>query len=274
MRAAIKFQLRDVETFIHPDHADRRDVRYIKKTMDTWMSREHYAELTEHIRKSACIPMATPFDEASVDFCVELDIPILKLASSDLNDWILIEKIASTRRPVIASTGGSSQKDIDDLVTFFSNRGIPLALNHCVSLYPSEDRDLELNQVDYLVNRYPDTTVGFSTHERHNWEVSIAIAYAKGARTFERHVDIERGRHRRVPVLLAPRTGRHLVQGVQPRQGDVWSDRARANACRPRRRSITSTASCAACTHDTISPPGTSSPRTITSLRSRCSKGN
>jgi sialic acid synthase SpsE len=191
IRAAIKFQLRDVETFIHPDHADRRDVRYIKKTMDTWMSAEHYAQLTAHIRKSACIPMATPFDEASVDLCVELGIPILKLASSDLNDWVLIEKIASTRLPVIASTGGSSQKDVDDLVTFFSNRDIPLALNHCVSLYPSEDGDLELNQIDYLVNRYPGITVGFSTHECNNWEVSVAIAYAKGARTFERHVDIE-----------------------------------------------------------------------------------
>ncbi|HEY2643294.1 MAG TPA: N-acetylneuraminate synthase family protein [Galbitalea sp.] len=191
VRAAIKFQLRDIETFIHPDHADRTDVRYIKKTMDTWMSREDFAKLAAHIRKSAFIPMATPFDEASVDFCVELGIPILKLASSDLNDWVLIEKIATTKLPVIASTGGSSQKDIDDLVTFFANRDIPLALNHCVSLYPSEDRDLELNQVDYLVNRYPDITVGFSTHEHSNWEVSVAIAYAKGARTFERHVDIE-----------------------------------------------------------------------------------
>jgi N-acetylneuraminate synthase len=189
--AAIKFQLRDIETFIHPEHADRTDVRYIKKTMDTWMSREHYAALAAHITKSACIPMATPFDEASVDFCVELGLPILKLASSDLNDWVLIEKIGSTKLPVIASTGGSSQKDIDDLVTFFGNRDIPLALNHCVSLYPSEDRDLELNQVDYLVNRYPGITVGFSTHEYSNWEVSVAIAYAKGARTFERHIDIE-----------------------------------------------------------------------------------
>lgn len=189
IRAAIKIQLRD-ESFIHPDHVDS-NVRYIKKTMDTWMPREDFAELVAHIRRSRCIPMATPFDEASVDFCVELGVPILKLASSDLNDWILIEKMATTRLPVIASTGGSSAKDIDDLVTFFANRNIPLALNHCVSLYPTEDHDLELNQIDYLTNRYPGVTVGFSTHEHHDWEASIGIAYAKGARTFERHVDIQ-----------------------------------------------------------------------------------
>jgi N-acetylneuraminate synthase len=135
--------------------------------------------------------MATPFDERSVDLCVELAIPIIKIASSDLNDWMLIEKIAKTRKPCIASTGGSSLKDLDDLVTFFENRNIPLAINHCVSLYPSEDSELELNQIDFLRSRYPKLTVGFSTHEYHDWTSSLLIAYAKGARTFERHIDID-----------------------------------------------------------------------------------
>ena len=116
---------------------------------------------------------------------------MLKIASSDLNDWVLIEKIATTRKPVIASTGGSSLKDVDDLVTFFENRGIPLAINHCVSLYPSEDSQLELNQIDFLRNRYPGITIGFSSHEYHDWSSSMMMAYAKGARTFERHIDID-----------------------------------------------------------------------------------
>lgn len=128
VRASIKLQLRDVETFIHKDHRIRTDVRYIKKTMDTQMSREEFGDLVEYIRKSGCIPTATPFDEASVEFAEELGLPILKIASSDLNDWVLIEKIAATRKPVIASTGGSSLKDIDDLVTFFENRRIPQRL--------------------------------------------------------------------------------------------------------------------------------------------------
>lgn len=191
VRASIKLQFRDVDSFIHKDHRDRTDMRYIKKTLDTKMSKEDFSELIEHIRKSGCIPTATPFDEASVDFAQELDLPMIKIASSDLNDWVLIEKIATTRKPVIASTGGSSLKDIDDLVTFFENRRIPLAINHCVSLYPSEDGQLELNQIDFLKNRYPGITIGFSTHEYHDWSSSVMIAYAKGARTFERHIDID-----------------------------------------------------------------------------------
>ena len=191
IRAAIKLQFRDVDNFIHKDFRNRTDIRYIKKTMDTRMSREDYAEMMEHIRKSGFIRMATPFDEKSVDLCVDLDCEIIKIASSDINDWVLIEKIAKTKKPVIASTGGTSLKDMDDLVTFFGNRNIPLALNHCVSLYPTEDNELEMNQIDFLVKRYPGITIGFSTHEYHDWTSSIMIAYAKGARTFERHIDID-----------------------------------------------------------------------------------
>lgn len=190
VRAAIKLQFRDVDRFIHRDFRNRDDVRYIKKTRDTQMSREDYLLLVEEVRRNGCIRMATPFDEKSVDFCIEADIDIIKLASSDINDWVLIEKIATTKKPVIASSGGSSLKDMDDLVTFFSRRNIPLALNHCVSIYPSEDHELEMNQIDFLRSRYPEVTIGFSTHEYHDWSFSMAIAYAKGARTFERHIDI------------------------------------------------------------------------------------
>jgi sialic acid synthase SpsE len=191
VRAAIKFQLRDVDTFIHHAFRDRTDIRYIKKTIDTAMPRENFAALAEAIKKAGCIPMATPFDERSVDFCVELALPIIKLASSDVNDWELIERIAKTRKPMICSTGGTSLKDLDDLVTFCENRNLPLAINHCVSLYPCEDSDLELNQIDFLRKRYPNHVIGLSTHEYHDWDASLQIAYAKGARTFERHIDID-----------------------------------------------------------------------------------
>lgn len=191
VRASIKLQFRDVENFVHKDFRNRTDIRYIKKTLDTRMSKDNYAALVQAVKKSACIPMATPFDEASVDLCVELAIPIIKIASSDVNDWALIEKIAATKRPAIISTGGTSLKDTDDVVTFFERRNIPLAINHCVSIYPTEEHELELNQIDYLKHRYPGHVIGLSTHEFKDWEASVLIAYAKGARTFERHVDID-----------------------------------------------------------------------------------
>jgi N-acetylneuraminate synthase len=191
VRASIKLQFRDVGNFIHRDFRDRADLRYVKKTLDTRLTDEEYATLVKAIRQAGCIATATPFDERSVELCVELGIPILKVASSDMNDWLLLEKIAKTKKPVVVSTGGSSLKDMDDIVTFFANRNIPLAINHCVSIYPAEDSELEINQIDFLRNRYPNNTIGYSTHEYTDWTNSMLIAYAKGARTFERHIDID-----------------------------------------------------------------------------------
>lgn len=210
VKAAIKLQFRDVDSFIHKDFKDNDKIKYIKKTQDTKMSKENFKILIDAIRRSGCIPMATPFDEASVDLCDYFDLPIIKIASSDLNDWSLIAKIATTRRPTIISSGGSSLKDLDDVVRFFKNKNIPLAVNHCVSMYPSEDSELELNQVDFLKNRYPDNVIGYSTHEYSSWDLSTAIAYAKGARTFERHIDIDMDN---VPVS---------AYCTKPEQADKW----------------------------------------------------
>jgi N-acetylneuraminate synthase len=161
------------------------------------MQQEQYGALVRKVREVGCIPMATPFDEKSVELCVAFDLPILKVASSDINDWLLLEAIARTKRPVIISSGGASEKSLDEVVQFFENRSIPIAINHCVSIYPSEDDQLELDQIDYLKNRYSDHVIGFSSHEYNSWDKSMYLSYAKGARTWERHIDID---YQGVPV--------------------------------------------------------------------------
>lgn len=193
IKAAIKLQFRDVNSFIHEDYKTNRDIRYIKKVTDTSMSADQYKILVDAIKECNCIPMSTPFDEKSVALCELFDLPIIKIASSDMNDWPLIECIAKTRKPVIASLGGASLEDTDALIDFFKQKNIPISINHCVSIYPSEDSELDLHQIDFLKKRYPDLVIGFSSHEYTDWESSVMIAYAKGARTFERHIDIDDG---------------------------------------------------------------------------------
>jgi sialic acid synthase SpsE len=210
IKAAIKLQFRDVDNFIHPEFKGNQESRYIKKTEATKLSKEQFSRLLEEVKNVGCIPMSTPFDEASVDLCVDFDLPIIKVASSDMNDWPLLEKIASTRKPVIISTGGASEKDLDDVVRFFEKRNIPLAINHCVSLYPSEDDELNLNQIDYLKNRFFNHIIGLSTHEYHDWYSSMLISYGKGARSWERHIDID---YENVPVSS---------YCTLPHQADEW----------------------------------------------------
>src|SRR3974377_749446 len=65
VRAAIKLQIRDVDTFVHKYFRNPTEIRYIRKTLETQMSHEDLAKLVHAIRDSGCIPMATPFDEAS-----------------------------------------------------------------------------------------------------------------------------------------------------------------------------------------------------------------
>lgn len=210
VNASVKLQFRNVDEFIHRDYRDYSDVRYIKKTLDTQMPWENLRAMVEAVRDAGMKTMVTPFDEVSVDKCVEFGVDILKIASSDIRDKTLLRKIASTGKPVIASSGGADAHHIDALVDYFVSRGIPFALNHCVSLYPSEDSDLELNQIDYLRARYPDITIGLSTHEQRDWHDSILIAYGKGARTFERHIDIDYE-----GVAVSPYC-------TKPEQADVW----------------------------------------------------
>lgn len=210
VKASIKLQFRDVDTFVHSDFRDRSDVRYIKKTLDTQMPWDSLRAMVEAIRAEGMLTMVTPFDETSVDKCVEFGVDILKIASSDIRDKTLLRKLAASGKPVVASSGGADERHIDELVTYFTSRDVPFALNHCVSIYPSEDSELELNQIDYLRARYPGITIGLSTHEHRDWHDSILIAYGKGARTFERHIDID---HEGVPVSS---------YCTQPYQADTW----------------------------------------------------
>ncbi len=179
VRATMKLQFRDVEQFVHRDFRELDD-RYIQKTLSTRLTDEEYATLVKAVRQAGCMPTATPFDERSVDLCVELGIP------DDQDRQLRHERLDPDRKD------RQDQEAGDHLHRRLVVEGpgrcgdvlrepkIPLAINHCVSIYPTEDSKLELNQIDFLRNRYPNNTIGFSTHEYSDWSNSILIAYAKG----------------------------------------------------------------------------------------------
>lgn len=192
VKTAIKLQFRDGENFVQKNFRENSQNPYINKVLQTKMAPNEYKVLIAEIRKFGHITVATPFDETSANICAELDIDIIKIASANINDLPLIKKIAEVKKPVIISTGGAAIDTVDNIVAFFEAHNIPLAINHCVSIYPSEANEMQLNQIDFLKNRYPLHTIGLSTHELdETLESSMLIAYAKGARLFERHIDLE-----------------------------------------------------------------------------------
>ncbi len=187
---AFKFQYRDLDSFIHPDYKDRKDIKFVKRFSETRLKEEEFTRMKEELDKLGFITMCTPFDEKSVDMIEKQDFEIIKIASCSFTDWPLLERIAKTDKPIIASTAGNTLEDIDKVVTFFSNRGKKFVLMHCVAEYPTENKNLQLNQIDLLKERYPNINIGFSTHENPDNIDAIKIAAGKGAIIFERHVAV------------------------------------------------------------------------------------
>ena len=185
---AFKLQFRELDTFIHPDYAGRTDIKYIKRFSETRLTRDETRKLVAAIKANGMLAMCTPFDETSVDRIVEDGFDILKIASCAFTDWPLIEKIGRTNLPVIGSTAGIDLTDIDNIVSFMRHRDKDFALMACVAQYPTPARDLQLNQIDLLRARYPHLRIGYSTHEQPDATVPVAMAIAKGASLFEKHV--------------------------------------------------------------------------------------
>ncbi|MCM2275884.1 MAG: N-acetylneuraminate synthase family protein [Candidatus Didemnitutus sp.] len=190
VRGIFKFQFRQLDTFVHPAHQQNSPNKHIPRFLSTRLGKEDFRRLTEAVRRAGMITMSTPFDEESVDLIDELGIEVVKVASCSALDWPLLEKIATYTKPVIVSTGGLKLDDIDDLVSFLDHRRVHFALMHCVSIYPTPDHQLELNQIEVIRNRHPSKVVGFSTHEVPDELGAAMIAIAKGAKLLERHVGI------------------------------------------------------------------------------------
>lgn len=190
VRAALKFQFRQLDSFIHPSHHEQSDVKMVQRFLSTRVDREKFQILLDETRAKGLLTMCTPFDEESVPIIVDMGFDVLKVASCSAVDWPLLEEVAAAGKPVIVSTGGLDIDDIDAVVSFFQHRAVHFALMHCVSIYPTPDERMALHQIASLKRRYPGITVGWSTHERPEDTVPVGIAVAKGAEMFERHVGV------------------------------------------------------------------------------------
>ncbi len=185
-----KFQYRQLDTFIHPDFKNRQDIKYIKRFSETRLSHEDQLRLRDELRKCGFLAICTPFDEASVDLIEEMDFDIIKIASCSFTDWPLLERVVQTKKPIIASVATASLSDIDNVVSFLEHRNKSFSLMHCVAEYPTARNHQQLNQIDFLRERYPNVEIGFSTHESPGDILPVQLAAAKGVRLFEKHVAV------------------------------------------------------------------------------------
>ena len=189
VRAAIKLQFQNLDTYIHPQYRSNDDPR-MKRYFSSRLSEEQFKEIVSEIHKEDLISMSTPFDEESVDMLDRLGVRVVKIASSSAKDWPLLKRIVKSEKPVVCSVGGLPINDIDVLYNFFKENKVDFALLHCVSMYPTPEEHMQIHKISVMKKRYPDISIGFSTHAPSDNLSAIQLAHALGARLFERHVAI------------------------------------------------------------------------------------
>jgi len=146
---------------------------------------EEYQELQDYAKEIGVTMFATAFDFNSADFLAKLDMPAFKLASGDLKNIPLLTHIAQFQKPMVLSTGGGTMEDVNRAYDAVMPVNQQLCLLQCTAGYPAEFDELNLRVITTFRERFPDTTIGLSSHD--NGIAMAVAAYMLGARVIEKH---------------------------------------------------------------------------------------
>jgi len=153
---------------------------------------EWYDTLSRYCKKKKIILFSSVFDLDTVDFLEKKNCPIYKIASPEITDIPLLEKVAKTGKPIIISTGLASKNDLDLAInTLKKNKCRKIVILKCTSAYPAPLNELNLAAIKTLKNRYK-TIVGFSDHSL--GVVAPTIAVSLGAKVIEKHINLEKNK--------------------------------------------------------------------------------
>jgi len=214
LNATIKFQFRDLDTFIHPN-AINSSQKYVKRFLETKLSIENFEKLFYKIKKNNIRTACTPFDEISINLIEKMKFDFLKIASVSSQDFSLLERSTYNKIPKIISTGGLDLSKIDKIYSFFKKKKQNFALMHCVSIYPTNIKDLNIQVIKNLKERYPEIPIGWSTHESPEEYLPSAIALSSGAEIFERHIGINTSKYRLNSYSSSPKIFEKWVDHLQ-----------------------------------------------------------
>jgi sialic acid synthase SpsE/sugar phosphate isomerase/epimerase len=154
------------------------------------LENELMCEVFDYCKEQGILPLCTPWDVESVRILEAYGLEGYKVASADFTNFELLEVLASTGKPLICSTGMSSEVEIKSSTAALRRLGAPFALLHCNSTYPTPYKDVNLTYLSRL-KELSGAVVGYSGHER---GISIPLAaVAMGARIIEKHITVDRG---------------------------------------------------------------------------------
>ncbi len=164
----------------------------LKKMVSKYsMSEKQLIEMKNYSKRLNLDFAVTPFSKKEVDFLVnKVNVDFIKIASSDLNCYEFLEYISKKKRTIVLSTGLSNLSEIDEAIrTIEKNGNRKIILLHCISNYPPNEKEINLNNIETLSKIYP-YPVGFSDHTI-GTTIPLA-AIAKGACLIEKHFTLNK----------------------------------------------------------------------------------
>jgi sialic acid synthase SpsE/sugar phosphate isomerase/epimerase len=177
------------------------------------LSPEEMLTAFDYCKKQDILPLCTPWDIKSLALLEQYGMQAYKIASADLTNHDLLSALAKTSKPLICSTGMSTEAEIAEAVNLLQRLGAMYVLLHCNSTYPAPFKDVNLNYLDRL-KEIGDCPVGYSGHER---DIHVAIAaVAKGAKVIEKHFTLDKsmeGNDHKVSLL--PEEFKAMVRGIR-----------------------------------------------------------
>ena len=175
---------------IADDHALWKGARLYELYEEAHTPWEWHAPIFARAREQGLVAFSSPFDPTAVDFLEDLDVPAYKIASSEVVDLPLIQRVAATGKPMIISTGMATVGEIDAAVSAAREAGATeLVVLACTTAYPASPTDSNLRRIPLLRDTF-DVIAGLSDHTE---GVGVALAsIALGACVIEKHLTLSR----------------------------------------------------------------------------------
>ena len=192
---AVKFQKRKLtetyrEEIVAEPRRGEQGLQYIVPLLIEFeLSDDAFRELYAYCKARGITFMCTPWDRASVDFLETMELAGYKIGSPDMTNFPLIEYVLATGKPMLMSTGMSTEDEIRRTLAFLEAKDADYALFHCVSTYPAAPEEINLRFMQTL-GEWSGRPVGYSGHDI-GTAISLA-AVAMGARLLERHLTLDR----------------------------------------------------------------------------------
>jgi N,N'-diacetyllegionaminate synthase len=191
---AVKFQMHLAEAESSTQEPFRVQFSLEDKTrFDYWkrmgFSLEQWKGIKKYCEGLGLDFVCSPFSNLAVDWLEEMGVKQYKIGSGEVNNFLLLEKIAQTGKPVILSSGMSSYEELDKTVAFLKERNVDFSILQCTTAYPTQPEQYGLNVMQELQKRY-NVPVGFSDHSAKT--ATCIAAAALGARILEFHVVFDR----------------------------------------------------------------------------------